>query len=142
MVEKARPIKFRAWDKTSRTMLLANLHLNLNDSSLWIIEEDYIGPDEIYCQYVREAEGDIILMQYTGLKDSNGIEIFEGDIVKLWGLEPGYAFTSDSIVELPHNYEVKYSDCMFNILEMRLDSWEQIEVIGNIYENPELLEDE
>jgi len=72
--------------------------------------------------------------QYTGLKDKNGLEVFEGDIIG-WGPED---HAPDS--------EVFYDDGAFKVSDPYSDSWEYIidvlmgaVVIGNIYENPELL---
>lgn len=85
---------------------------------------------------------DIILMQSTGLFDKNGKEIFEGDIVNACGYDSDqgriYKTTDFTgvIVYRKNSFCLQCGDF--------LDSWwandEEIEVIGNIYENPELLE--
>lgn len=103
-----REIKFRAWDKINNEM-------TLNDSFY-----------EVQKWNRTQIElNDFELMQYTGLKDKNGVEIFEGDIVK------------------NHNDEVtllESLDWIFYDYYEGLFMPENFEVIGNIYENPELLE--
>ena len=78
-----------------------------------------------------------ILMQYTGLKDKNGVEIYEGDIVKAMDWEfDAHAWNTVWIKEITYdNYECRFEGVYPN------DSGMSCEVIGNIYENPELLGD-
>lgn len=96
------------------------------------------------------------LMQYTGLKDKSGIEIYEGDIVKaftVFGMTYDYSFEDDND---PNNiYEILFDDGCFQFKNTKQwsdgsNDWRSIEnvelfkveVIGNIYENPELLKGE
>lgn len=126
-----REIKFRAWDKNKNKMYQVR-GINFDNEDLWL----KINETQIMGANLFEVE----LMQYTGLKDKNGTEIYEGDIVK---------YTS----ELENGiFEVKYSNCRFyglwieaNFMDITTDlfylgSSNELEVIGNIYQNPELLE--
>ena len=67
------------------------------------------------------------IMQYTGLKDKNGVEIYEGDIV-----QQGWGWCEEPT-------KVEFNDIIFWSYECCVDE-DKIKVIGNIYENPELLE--
>ena len=121
-----REIKFRAWDKrrekwvTDDIVIFPNGKITYPEGG-WDINGEIVKPKEL----------NIILVQYTGLKDRNGKEIYEGDIVKnYWTM---------------NNEAVKYMGVTFMTENMYEESavvnLEECEVIGNIYENPELCEE-
>ena len=132
----SREIKFRAYDYEKKRMEFNVTPDPSRFAHLWvdcgISGEHRDGSDERYSD----------LMQFTGLKDKNGKEIYEGDILKS---TPGWAtfFIDDkrehiSVVEfVGSGFKGNYSGTLYNL--DRLDM-AYTEVIGNIYENPELLE--
>lgn len=103
--------KLRAWDKQDERMSYGEVEY-FDDSINYRFDHFCNGADE-----------DVEFMQSTGIKDRNGVEIYEGDIVKAFGA---------------NIHVVEFYDGKFNpISDLEAIYWE---VIGNIYENPELLE--
>ena len=135
-----REIKFRVFDKLAKYM-----HVCGEDVHDEITFE--IGTNRAYyfnmqngCGSLRE-DSDYVLMQYTGLKDKNGKEIYEGDIVKIVDTE--YQTRHIAIIEfLEASFILRMIKGEYAGEALMADSWldEEKEVIGNIYETPELLE--
>lgn len=125
--------KFRAWMKSLKWMC----EVTVIDYDLRSVDICRIGDVEHYTEMtVRKDE--VILMQSTGLFDKNGTEIFEGDIVGM----------RKHILANQHYYEVfKHRGGTFRLRNKfyGCELWlrhEHCEVLGNIYENPELMEAE
>lgn len=120
--------RFRAWLKKKQEMD------NYIDHISWLEDELYCIGDGI--TYMVSAE-DLELMQSTGLRDKNGKEIFEGDIVKM----------AKDVYSEPTYYEVVRHRGGAYRLESKQHGCElwlrhtDCEVVGNVYGNPELLED-
>ena len=122
--------RFRAWLKKEQKMD------NYIDHISWLEDELYCIGDGI--TYMVSAE-DLVLMQSTGLVDKNGKEIFEGDILDYKGRK--------ALVRWHGSY-ASFIYRFVDELQNRNTEWKPLylaymkcEIIGNIYENPELLED-
>lgn len=148
--------KFRAYDGGSLNRMYQPDEVMVGNGNIWIIDEDSVAGDWI-------VNNDIHLMQSTGLVDKNGKEIFEGDILKFndeWNeyCHEGYV---DGSVEGVNYVEVVKGEACFefgktrypesslfihmedehlSFAELVNDKDFEFEIIGNIYENPELLE--
>lgn len=134
-----REIKFRTWDKVNKKIFQVERIIFDVDNNICIISvflNDNDSPTIMFDQEMRVT--DFILMQYTGLKDKNGKEIYEGDIVINKNSE-SLAYENTSTVDW-HNNISGFTVIFEEIGEDKiLGLYEHLEIIGNIYENPELL---
>lgn len=144
-----REIKFRAWlkenylerygwdkraEELGRMRKVHSIHLNKKKV---IISSKYGGNISVPFQYIE-------LMQYTGIKDKNGVEIYEGDVVKINDDYDTYGKNAGEIYEVYFNaggfrLKPKYDTHKRGDRGFWLDNGNDVAVLGNIYENPNLL---
>ena len=134
-----RDIRFRAWDNKEEWMV-DDMLLSFDGE---ILTDDVQPHDTPYKEIELADEGRYELMQYTGMKDVNGVEIYNGDIVhddEVIYLVGFGVFTDDNDFQEPTQGQTGFyivdihTDETFPFYSMRY------RVIGNVYENPELLE--
>lgn len=159
-----REIKFRAWDRKKQTMFPVHQMQfeKLTDQLSYISgvdihdkDSDFHG-DVFYGGSVHKMTGNPLqpkfeLMQCTGLKDKHGVEIYEGDIVSGKDFSTAmFQHWGADIEDKSELYFIKYDAASFKLFNLQ-DRWvavldhhvmshaKDLSVIGNIYENPELL---
>ncbi len=130
-----RPIKFKAWDKNIEAMVdPENLHLD--GGVLVAVYYENCDPEESLWETDPLVLENIVLLQYTGLKDKNGKEGFHKDLCQylsvVYCIE--WMATNAKFVLM----QIQEGILKGNVMDMRYLGG--MEIIGNIYENPELLE--
>ena len=153
-----REIKFRAFHNNTKQMYMFDITWGNYGQGNGYIGMIPFGESIDYGSFFiskgnREMidPNDCVLMQYTGLKDKNGKEIYEGDVLSALRNEENDGWISSKLIHDPDYYEqviysnkiggfVNQSDCLiskviYNIVHKRIEH----EIIGNIHENPELI---
>lgn len=122
--------KLRAWDKQDERMSYGEVEY-FDDSINYRFDHFCTGADE-----------DVEFMQSTGLKDKNGVEIYEGDVINCRNSFRN-PMTGSGSLSINRDFKIIFKDGEFKAkgFDIRLKNiLSYSEVIGNIYENPELLE--
>jgi uncharacterized phage protein (TIGR01671 family) len=148
-----REIKFRAWDNKNKKMFIPSMldwkderDPKENDTRTFYIWRSPYEDEHVNWSHTCIGTEDSILMQYTGLDDKNGKEIYEGDVIQF---KDGIVINGSNI----HRSKVEWLDELsgFYIHADNVGYYQvnpsqcamyHYEIIGNIYDNPELLEQE
>jgi len=136
-----REIKFRVWDKI-KNKFVSQSELAINGNGILLITTS-----GYYNDFENQNSNDFVIQQFTGLKDKNEKEIYEGDILKIKVSGSLLIFDLGTYIA-----SVEWGNCKWklNILteknkhenfnpDFYEDSGREYEIIGNIFENPELL---
>lgn len=132
----AREIKFRAWSKVEEEMVYG-IDLTTQDGTAHPINGNWDN--------IMSLDERVELMQYTGLKDKNNVEIYEGDIFGIDNIDGGIEATGKVVFDQDFaQFTIQYTNGGWAELWQHLqeNKNQAREVIGNIYENPDLLKGE
>ena len=125
--------KFRAWDGAKKEMFKDTFAIT-ESGQVVVVEQEFVTspPDYVFVDH-------LVIMQSTGIKDKNGKEIFEGDIVDYKGRK--------AIIKW-HGPYASFIYRFVDEMQERVSEWKPLflayhhfEIIGNVYENKEFLED-
>jgi hypothetical protein len=112
-----REIKFRVWDHQAKIMMFpGSCLIIISDNGVFIDSEKWTP------------------MQFTGLKDKNGKEIYEGDVIQ-WGESKNWVIIFEEFA-----FYIVQKNAYHETIAKLSKEFDTFKVIGNIYENPELLE--
>jgi len=142
--------KYRAWDSAKKEMFKDTFAIT-ESGQVVVVEQESVAssPDYVFVDH-------LVIMQSTGLKDKNGKEIFEGDILEIQGIKMIVKFGSYKYLEtsknnghilgILHDGLGFYVECINaadpdNISPFEPETLKNSQIIGNTYENRELLED-
>jgi uncharacterized phage protein (TIGR01671 family) len=140
-----RKIKFRMWNYVKDNPSKSKMFYDTFEVMACLEQQIAYDLDKYPLGYDHVSDGNVF-MQFTGLLDKNGVEIYEGDIVKpvlIEGQDENYSQISDVIFGDSFQFQVRCKDKSKHKYEHGLPinwgGYESLEVIGNIYENPTLL---
>ena len=136
-----REIKFKVWDKDRKKFAkqIITYKLDRDNNICLVVYLDKVNKTREIFDIDKNFCNNFEILQDTCLKDYNSVEIYEGDIVKLYDAY-GEFLSLEKVIQYPCGLwylDTNENDAIFDIINY---SDKTIEVIGNIYENPELLE--
>lgn len=143
-----RKIKFRAWDKCNESMIESRNILKIcmsrlnQEPYLIVYLKKWMNENREIKESDKSYTNEFGLMQYTGLKDKNGTEIYEGDIMEFrpWNKEETENYIVKFISDDASFRGIKEKKSSIKVLSL-INSEQGLKIIGNIFENPELVKE-
>nr|DAO41704.1 MAG TPA: YopX protein [Crassvirales sp.] len=127
-----REILFRGWNKKNKRWLYGYYFTYRGNH--FISPDDKVNPLDTYEDYVIDAD---TVGQYTGMKDTNGVKIFEGDIIESNGSRHVMQYNERKAMFVTALVGALYITCGIN--QEWINEWKKV-IVGNVYENKELIE--
>lgn len=143
-----REIKYRAWDKAEKRMLQVE-RIDWDFNTGQELDAVYLVPPEEECDHLELSIHDVELLEFTGLKDAVGVEIYENDILDVDRPGDNYRMVCKWIEEFGcfmFCFKIDSKPKLFGGGCLQIDQFGSLlnkksKVLGNVYENPELLEE-
>ena len=127
-----REILFRGWNKKNKKWIYGYYLVNRGEH--FISPDEFVNPLASYEDYVIDAD---TVGQYTGMKDTNGVKIFEGDIIESNGSRHLMQYNERKAMFVTALVGALYITCGIN--QEWINEWKKV-IVGNVYENKELIE--
>lgn len=121
-----REIKFRAWDSARKEMIATGFHV-IGEVTMFSVIEQWLSEHPIEGKGILERLADVVILEFTGMQDSEGKDIYEGDILEGTISKWKVVFKNGCFL-LEELYSIDF-------LTMFEANFKVIKIIGNIYEN-------
>lgn len=126
---------FRVWDKHKK------IYFNSSNNNIAYLKTylDYVDQSDHGAASFSILESDLVLLQYTGMVDTKEQKIWEGDVVEYSNSREGMKFNAEVVYDTKTaRFKIISPKYQFDLYDMN-DYYGHITVIGNIFQNPELL---
>jgi uncharacterized phage protein (TIGR01671 family) len=137
-----RQLKFRAWDTKTKKFLETGFHI-FGEVTCFDLIGQHLAENLCGAKTSLERLNDVRITQFTGLLDKNGKEVYEGDVLnvgEIVAVKFGKYYDHEGFLSYGYYLEFKSGNC-YDLIQYVCypDAFDDCSIIGNIFENPELL---